>query len=181
MEEILVDLVSPTNLGRMRYSESRSILKHPLLFIESAASRKTDYAIVINGGVIVLMFDRNGILINVEFACPHHAWNKNGKYDEELPVPSLSADLKLTGVCVNRKTMVQPLVVIRENGLVFNHYEFENIPIEFCTDSQFTFAKIVFDNTMSSSIWITLSEDCMALVSGNYLKGFFINLGRNSK
>lgn len=180
MKEILVDLVSPTDLGRMYYSRSRSILKYPLLFMESTINRKMDYAIVINNGNVILMFDNSGILINVELTYLHHAWNKNRKFDDELPVPSLSADLKLAGVRTNRKSMVRPRFVKRDNGFTFNHYEFEDIPIEFCTDSQFTFAKVIFDKQMPSPKWVELSENCMALVSENYLKGFFINLRSDS-
>jgi hypothetical protein len=116
-------------------------------------------------------------LINVEFTYLHHAWNKSRKFEDELPTPSLLADLKLVGVETNREIMVQPLLVRRESGFTFNHYEFEDIPIEFCTDSQFTFAKIVFSKQIVSPTWVELSENCMALVSENYLKGFFIKLG----
>ena len=176
MEEILVNLVPATELGRMHYSPRRSKISYPLLFVESAVNRKMDYAIVINNASIVLMFDNDGILINAEFTYLHHNWNTSRKFEDELPVPSVLADLKLVGVRKNRKSMVQPRFVKRESGFAFNHYELDDIPIEFCSDSQFTFAKIIFGKQIPSPTWVELSENCMALVSEQYLKGFFINL-----
>ena len=178
MNEILINLVSPTDLGRMYYSPSRSKISYPLLYLESPISRKMDYAIVIKTN-IVLMFDSDGILINVEFSLPHQAWKNHSKFEDELPTPSSVADLKFIGVQSSRKKMVQPRLVKRKSGFTFNHYDLENISTEFYTDTQFTFAKVILCKHTPLSTWVELSNNCMALVSENYLKGFFINLRSN--
>ncbi len=172
MKEILVQLREPTDMGRMYYTRS---YKDQLIYIKSHIPRQMEYAISVGDGPIILMFDKNRILINVEFNYPRHAWKIESPY--ELPNPSLSADIEFTKIQSKSGKVLSPHIV--KHGHSFKHYVVNDMDLSVYTNEQYQYAKILFDTQQTEATWVELSDHCLTLVSNNCLKGFYINLTKN--
>lgn len=177
MNEILVQLRKPTDMGRMYYFRDAEVEKH-LIFIESPSDRKMEYCINVSDGFIILMFDTNRSLINVEFIIPRKAYQIVPHL--EIPQTLLAANLEFVGVLsphpLNPRKMKLPRRITRDNGFSFRLYEAQNVPITVYATPDYAYAQILLGHPRVETGWITLSEQCLALIIDEYLSGFFFKL-----
>lgn len=148
-----IKLTKLTDEGSLVYVRNPRIEPHGL-YITSHIKRKREYYINI-GGDAVFLLDAKRILINVEFIYDRRRWKK--AILRELPQPQMFANLEFINV-----------------------HSFANeleLPITITTDNEYSYAYVLLGNEEpDDGQWVGLSDQCLALVEKNILRGLFVKL-----
>jgi hypothetical protein len=152
IQDVRVSLGQPTEPGRLYYHYDAEIDKN-ILSLASAIPRSWSYEINIDN-LILLDLDSERVLGMVDIMIPKRSWKVEAI--SVLPHATKAADL------------IFPEVTHR--------YEFIELPVQVMTDEARSYAYILIGLTEQESIWIELSEKCLALVAEDRLKGFFVVL-----
>jgi hypothetical protein len=154
LDSLRVRLQEPTALGRLYYQNYPSI-ESSITFIRSAIRRQDVYTINLDSTVIFGV-DQDKRLKDVDFMISKSIW-KVAPVPE--PQPLQAADIVFTEVQ--------------------NEHAYLVLPIRVVTNESKTYAHIVFDEEEPEGDWIALSEQCLALIAEDQLKGFHIWLNRS--
>ena len=156
MEDIRVVLREPVPHGRLIYRPDPQI-DHLILFIQSEVQEPIKYIVNINGAAVILDVTADHILHDVEFAIPRPAWKVAPL--AVFPHPTQTAALALPDLTQRYTQIVSPAMraVVTTN------------------DAQ-SYAQILFGEAPLEATWVALSDQCLALVAGDRLKGFFVRL-----
>ena len=152
IQDVRVSLRKPTVPGRLYYQYDAEIDKH-ILSMETNVRRPWLYEINIDNQIL-LDLDDERVLGLVDIMIPKHSWEVDAVLD--LPHAAQVADL------------IFPEVTHR--------YEFIELPIKVKTNKIRSYACVLIGSIEEKSIWIELSEKCLALVANDRLCGFFVTL-----
>lgn len=151
MNGIEIILSEATERGRLYYQPDPEV-EHYLFCIQSAVRRKGVSGINV-ASLILFTLDENRSLTNIEFVIPRKAWIKSTNY--EMPKANRSAD-----IAIAKRALQQ---------------EYIEPAVSAITSDDFSSVQVIFGDFEASDEWIALSEKCLALVSENRLKGFFVD------
>jgi hypothetical protein len=147
-----INLLEPTNEGRIYYSPDPT-LEPRILFIRSKIRWAESYGINIEGGSILLSLDQNRILRSVEFIYHQRIWKKSYI---DIPKPKYAKDIQFVNA-INRRVAFDMDVTAK-------------------TDENYRYVQFRFFDLEGEGDWVSLSEQCCALIVNNYLCGFFVKL-----
>lgn len=156
MNDIRISLHEPTAHGRLIYQPDPQVEKH-LLFISSPERSPRKYTLNINGGQIIFGIDENFTVQSVEFNIPRTAWKITPRY--ETPHTNRSASLLVKGIDERLTQIEWPRGTVTVN-----------------TDNTRSYAHVALGHAPPRATWVALSEQVLALVMEDSLKGFFVFL-----
>jgi hypothetical protein len=172
MPEIVVELREPSEQGRLYYHRDPEVEKH-LVYIQNLKHQKAIHWIVVTGGQAILGFNADYILKDAEFGYPPKAWPAAPSL--EFPQAKREADLILRGVQLKEDQWMQPWTWQRDDRISRYVCNYDTI-VNAVSDPDHSCVQFLFGISEPLGDWITLSHQCLALVDGNYLRGFFVKL-----
>ena len=158
MYSLQIKQTYPLVLGYLQYQFQEDTWRQ-LVHLRNPLTKSLVYTINIGGGIAILSTDSSGTLVDAEFNIPQRYWEIEAK---EI------------------KCRSEERANIQFVGLLFNHIEID-LPIRAITNESFSRVYFIF-GTDKCHLYscVRLSEDCLALVIGNQLRGFCIeNLVRS--
>lgn len=147
---ILIELRHPTERGRLypRYVEGAGILA-----VQSSVTRPWPYGINIDG-MMVLDIDEDRVLANVDLHLRRSLWRVEKTLERR--VPSRKADIAISEESIRQKSL--------------------SLPVKVVSDAARRCVAISFPESLNSADAVELSPGCLALVRGDELLGFQIDL-----
>jgi hypothetical protein len=172
MTETIVELRKTSSEGRLYYKTYPGN-KHNILIVESLQPRQMAYCVNIEGGHLLLYFDAQRKLQDIEFGISRKHWQRLSN----LPGPdrSESSDVFLRGVQPLHGKWKHPHIRKRDDGSTIRGYEYDR-EVTAVANSELSAVQILIGSPETSSRWISLSENCWAQVAENRLKGFFVEI-----
>jgi len=150
---IQVRATQPTMEGRLEYLRDPETEEH-LIFLRSSHKSTPVISLNISGGLAVFGANEHGIITSLEINVPRKRWQIVA--DLAAPITSGMASLQL-------------------EKLTPKHTEVE-IPLLVYSDAQYSYAHVQLGLTEEATSWVSLSENCLAIISNNFLTGLFIKL-----
>ena len=156
MDAIEVDLMRPTEYGRLYYQPNAEIEPF-VLFVQNGLKIKRTCSINIDSAII-LDLNENQIIQAIEFVIHKKVW----KIDPKLtpPHPEIEADIRVINIS--------------------NRYESIETPVRSFTNEKYQYVFFDWGREDNDKKWVYLSEQCCALVTDKSLVGFFISLASNN-
>jgi hypothetical protein len=172
MTETIVELRETSSEGRLYY-KTYPRNKHNLLIVESLQPRKMAYCVNIEGGHLLLYFDAQRKLQNIEFGISQKYWQRLSN----LPSPdgTESSDVFLRGVQSFHDKWKHSHIRKRADGSTIRVYEYDR-EVTAVANSELSAVQILIGSPEKSSRWISLSENCWAQVAEDRLNGFFVKI-----
>ena len=171
MNETIIELREASNEGRLYYKTYPGN-KHNLLIVQSLQPRQMAYCVNIEAGSLLLYFDAQRRLQDIELGIRRNYWQKTLSLSEPGAVES--ADVFLRGVTSFHGKWKHPWVHKR-SGRTIRVHEFDH-KVSALSNPEFTSVQILIGSPEISAQWILLSENCWAQIHENRLKGFFVKL-----
>ena len=153
MENILVQFRPQTVNSRLLYKYDAQTDQF-LIYVKSAIRKQRMARVNVSGGRMLLGVDNERIIESIEFIIRKRAW-KVAPLDE-FPISQFPADLLLVQETINQRTF--------------------EIPVKVTTDERYSYMNVIIGEREQGGIWVELSNQCLALVIENRLKGVFIKL-----
>jgi hypothetical protein len=143
-----------------------------MLYVESQQTRRMAYCVNVHGGQLLLYFDTQRLLKEIEFGIHQKWWKKSTALS--VPQTNETADLFLLGVKSYHGKWKHSHIFRKPDGLTIKDYFEDELPITTATNPESSVVQIGIGSPEQTSRWISLSDDCWAQISNNHLKGFFI-------
>ena len=172
MTETIVELRETSNEGGLYYKTYPGN-KHNLLIVESLQPRQMAYCVNIEGGHLLLYFDTQRKLQEIELGIPRKHWQKLSNLTS--PDGTESSDVFLRGVQSFYGKWTYPRIRKRTDSSTIRGYEYDR-EVTAVTNLEFSVVQILIGSPEKSSRWISLSENCWAQIAENRLKGFFVKI-----
>ena len=156
LDEIRIRLLEPTDVGRLFYQpdpETEPALTH----IQNRLDFQRVCIININSTIIIDL-GQNRIIRFVELNIPQKFWKQN--MDFILPEPSRAADIQVVGR--------------------MRKYAFLEKPAWAITGEELRYVFLSCGEPTAGGIWVALSDQCLALIQEDCLRGFFVWLKSRS-
>jgi hypothetical protein len=172
MTETIVELREASSEGRLYY-RTYSGNKHNLLIVQSLQPRQMAYCVNIDGGHLLLYFDTQRKLQDIEVGISRKHWQKLSNLLEPSAVES--EDIFLRGVASYNGKWKRPHIRKRADGSTIRTYAYEH-QVMVVTNPDLSAVQITLGSTDKLSRWISLSEHCWVQVAENRLKGLFVKI-----
>lgn len=168
MTETIIELRQPSSEGRLFFKPDSH-----LLLVESSQWRQMAYCVNIDGGSLLLYFDKQRKLRDIEFGIPRSHWKKLSVLTK--PIEAKPADIFLRGVTSYHGKWKHPHIRRRSDNSTIRIYDYEH-RVFTVTDMSFSAIHITLGTSNKLCQWFALSEDCQVSISENRLKGIFVNI-----
>lgn len=152
MEVIRVHLRAPVPGGYLLYHHDAEVDEH-LLWLKTPASRPWSYKVEIDSQILFGL-DAERMLVSLEILLGRHLWRV-------VPLEALPVAVQPARLEFSRATLRQ------------RYFE---MPVEITTNESRSYLWIQIGLSEQSAIWVALSNQCLALIAGDRLKGFFVAL-----
>ncbi|MCC7358483.1 MAG: hypothetical protein IT317_03350 [Anaerolineales bacterium] len=146
-----VTLHVATNQGRLYLFPDPEVAED-LLDLRAVPKRAGAFGFNISG-IVLFAIDRDRLPVHVEIVVPRRAWIQTSL--GARPTADQVADIRFTDETIEKKYVEAPTTVF--------------------TDADYSCAQVLFGDTTEGQTWVSLSEKCLALVSGDSLMGFFVD------
>jgi len=156
MEKILVNLLGPSNQGRMFYRSDPQVQPFGLYIESNSKLAKRAFSININGAIIIDL-NKDYVIQFVDFIIHEKVWQTVSSLI--IPETYISADVQISNM-VEKDALIEIPVISETN-------ENRNLVM-------FRWADHVSDKN-----WFALSEQCFANVVNSQLFGFLIRREEN--
>ena len=151
MDKIRVVLREPTLNGRLYYQRDSEV-EDSIIYVHNPNLRKKAYSILVSYDII-LFIDPALVLYFVDFKIPKQKWTLSS-----IAPPTIS---KMADIGFENSDKREV------------HVE---LPISTETDPSYSYVFFTFDQPISQQAnWVGLSEQCAALIDGEFHKGFFVD------
>ena len=170
MTETIIELRQPSSEGRLFFKPDSH-----LLLVESSQWRQMAYCVNIDGGSLLLYFDKQRKLRDIELGIPRSHWQQLSVITK--PNEAKPADIFLRGVASYHGKWKHSLISRRSDNSTIRIYDYEH-RVFAVTDANYSAIHITLGASSKQYQWFSLSEDCQVSISENRLKGIFVNISR---